>query len=92
MMRDWEREGGRRGGEGGGILGIHSSSSLCQSQSQTVRLHLESVVRGDVVYSAANEGSAGRAKRAMWEAFSGARCRHRFVHHTHPLEILIKPK
>lgn len=64
-------------------------------KAKVKQLHLETVVRGDIVYSAAKQSSAGRAnrrRRALWEAFSGAGCRHRFVHCTRPCEILMKPK
>lgn len=75
------------------IVGIRLNSSSCQSQVK--QLHLETVVRGDIVYSAGKQSSAGRANRlwiVLWEAFSGARCRHRFVHCTHLCEILMKLK
>lgn len=59
------------------IVGIRLNSGSCQSQVK--QLHLESVVREDIVYSAGRRSSAGRANRlwrVLWEAFSGARCRH----------------
>lgn len=75
------------------IVGIRLNSSQCQSQVK--QLHLETVVRGDIVYSAGKQSSAGRANKhriVLWEVFSGAGCRHRFVHCTHLCEMLMKLK
>lgn len=74
-------------------VGIRLNSSLCQSQVK--QLHLETAVGGDIVYSVGKQSSAGRANRhqiILWEAFSGAGCRHRFVHRAHLCEILTKLK
>lgn len=85
MMRERERAG--ETGEAGEYQEFRLGSSLCRSRSQTFPFGKRGkdetllTLRRSKAQQVVPTGRRG----ALWEAFSGAGCRHRSVHRTHPV-------